>query len=203
MMLNLQESEEIFQEASSINPGAWVQHSKNVAAAARCIAGRVQDLDEEKAYIFGLLHDIGRRKYLKGMKHVLEGYNFLIEKGCEEAARICMTHTFAYKNVYAIYGQWDSSEAEIKLVEKYISSIKYDEYDLLIQLCDSLALPCGVTLIEKRFVETALRTGISSLTLCKWKAVLTIKNYFEEKIGCSIYSLLPNIVQNTFGKLEV
>lgn len=203
MTLNLHKAEEIFKEASSINPGAWVQHSRNVAAAARTIASKDSEIEEEKAYIFGLLHDIGRHKYLSGMNHILEGYNFLMEKGYEEAARICMTHTFAFKDVNAIYGKWDSSEEEIKIVEKYINSIQYNEYDLLIQLCDSIALPNGFALIEKRFVETALRSGINNLTLFKWKSVLNIKKYFEDKIGCPIYALLPNIVQNTFGKLEV
>lgn len=202
MTLNLQEAESIFKESSRRNPGAWVEHSRNVAKAARLIARKDFELDEEKAYIFGLLHDIGRYKYPIGMKHVLEGYNFFMEKGYEEEARICMTHTFAYKDVNAIYGKWDSID-EIKIVERYISKLKYNDYDLLIQLCDSLALPNGFVLIEKRFVETALRAGINSLTLCKWRAVLNIKKYFEERIGCSIYKLLPNIVQTTFGKLEV
>lgn len=201
MTLNLHKAEKIFEEASRTNPGAWVKHSRNVAAAASIIASKDLVIEEEKAYVFGLLHDIGRYKYLSGMNHILEGYNFLMEKGCEEEARICITHTFAFKDVNAIYGQWDSSEGDIKIVEKYINSIQYNEYDLLIQLCDSIALPNGLTLIEKRFVETALRLGINSLTLCKWKAVLNIKKYFEDKIGCSIYSLLPDIVQNTFGKL--
>lgn len=203
MTLSLQKAEEIFEEASRINSGAWVKHSRNVAEAARFIASKDLDLYEEKAYIFGLLHDIGRHKYLNGMNHILEGYNFLMEKGYEEEARICMTHTFAFKDVNAIYGQWDSSEVEIKIVERYINSIQYNEYDLLIQLCDSLALPNGFALIEKRFVETALRVGINSLTLCKWRAVLNIKKYFEDKIGCPIYELLPDVIQNTFGKLEV
>lgn len=202
MTLNLQEAESIFKEASRRNPGAWVEHSRNVAKAARLIARKDFELDEEKAYIFGLLHDIGRYKYSLGMKHVLEGYNFFMKKGYEEEARICMTHTFAYKDVNAIYGKWDS-EDEVKIVEIYISNLKYNDYDLLIQLCDSLALPDGFVLIEKRFVETALRAGINSLTLCKWRAVLDIKKYFEERIGCSIYKLLPNIVQTTFGELEV
>jgi hypothetical protein len=202
MTLTLHKAEKIFEEASRINSGAWVKHSRNVAAAARVIARKDLELEEEKAYIFGLLHDIGRHKYLSGMNHILEGYNFLMEKGYEEAARICMTHTFAFKDVNAIYGKWDSLE-DMKIVEKYINSIRYNEYDLLIQLCDSLALPNGFALIEKRFVETALRSGINNLTLFKWKSVLNIKKYFEDKIGCPIYALLPNIVQNTFGKLEV
>jgi hypothetical protein len=198
-MLNVGEAEAILEEAEKLNPGVWIQHSRNVAVAAKLIASKNSKLDEEKAYILGLLHDIGRRKYLKGMEHVLEGYNFLMEKGYDEVARICMTHTFPSKDVYAIYGEWNCSEEDVKTVEEYINSVEYDEYDLLIQLCDSLVLPEGFTLIEKRFVGTALKSGINSLILCKWRVVLEIKKYFENKMGCSIYGLLPNVIENTFG----
>lgn len=198
MRLELQEAEEILKEGAILNPGLWVEHSRNVAKAAKLIASKSQKLDEEKAYILGLMHDIGRRKYLKGMNHVLEGYNFMSIKGYEEAARICMTHTFAYKDVNAIYGKWDCTGEEIKFVEEYIKNIEYDEYDLLIQLCDSLVLPNGFSLIEKRFVETALKSGINSFTLHKWKKVIEIKKHFEKEIGSSIYNLLPDVIENTF-----
>ena len=36
--------------AEKLNPGAWVQHSRNVGIAARNIAGRVSGLDPDKAY---------------------------------------------------------------------------------------------------------------------------------------------------------
>lgn len=203
MILNLQDAEAILEEAQSLNPGLWVEHSRNVALAAKLIGSKCPKLSSEKAYILGLLHDIGRRKYLNSMAHVLEGYNFLMKKGFEESARICMTHTFACKDVNAIYGQWNCPLSEIETVENYINSIEYNEYDLLIQLCDSLALPGGFTLIEKRFVETALKSETNGLVLCKWRAVLDIKKHFEMEIGGPIYELLPKVVENTFGKMEV
>jgi hypothetical protein len=202
MIPTLQEAEELLEEAEKMNPGIWVEHSRNVALAAKLIANKCSTLNAEKAYILGLLHDIGRRKYIKNMAHVLEGYNYLMKKGYDEAARVCMTHTFAYKNINAIYGQWDCLDSEIEVIEKYINNVKYNEYDLLVQLCDSLVLPQGFTLIEKRFVETALKSGTNDLILCKWRAVLDIKNHFENEIGGSIYQLFPNIIENTFGKIK-
>ena len=47
--------------AEKMNPGPWVKHSLNVGIAARNIAERIPGMDAEKAYITGLLHDIGRR----------------------------------------------------------------------------------------------------------------------------------------------
>ena len=47
--------------AGRLNPGPWVDHSRNVANAAKLIAERCETLDAEKAFVCGLLHDVGRR----------------------------------------------------------------------------------------------------------------------------------------------
>ena len=57
------------QEAGELNPGPWVAHSRYVAEAARNIAARLPTLDVEAAYVLGLLHDIGRRAGVTGMRH--------------------------------------------------------------------------------------------------------------------------------------
>jgi len=33
----------------------------------------------------------------------------------------------------------------------------------------------------------------------KWRAVFQIRDDFERAMGCSVYSLLPGVVENTFG----
>ena len=48
-------------------------------------AEKVPDLDENKAYIVGLLHDIGRRAGIVSIpEHVYEGYKYSLEKGWDE-----------------------------------------------------------------------------------------------------------------------
>ena len=74
----------------------------------------------------------------------------------------------------------------------------YDDYDHLVQLCDALALPTGFCLLEKRFVDVAIRYGTHPYTVERWKTVLDIKAHFEEIIGCSIYDFLPGVVENSF-----
>ena len=51
----------MLEEAKRLNPGQWVQHSRYVGEAAALIAGHCDGMDAEKAYVLGLLHDIGRR----------------------------------------------------------------------------------------------------------------------------------------------
>ena len=60
MELNIQTAELALREASESNPGAWADHSRFVAEACKNIASHCKDLSSGQAYIFGLLHDIGR-----------------------------------------------------------------------------------------------------------------------------------------------
>ena len=62
MVSSRKEAEALLEEALPYNPGPWGDHSRTAAHCAECIArasnGR---LDPDKAYVLGLLHDIGRR----------------------------------------------------------------------------------------------------------------------------------------------
>lgn len=195
----MQQADAILHEASMLNPGIWVEHSINVAKVAKNIAEYCLDLESDTAYIFGLLHDIGRRIGASQMRHVIDGYIYLKNIGYDDAARICMTHTFSYKNINAIFGKWDCTNEELKFIENYLSTLEYDDYDLLIQLSDALVLPSGFCLAEKRMIETALKFGINDYTVKKWSSVFDIKQHFEKKINRSIYTLMPGVVKNTFG----
>ncbi len=195
----LQEAKAYLSEAERLNPGRWIPHSIYVGKAAEAVAVYHPELDPESAYILGFLHDIGRREGRSQMRHIIDGYNFLSAEGFEDAARICLTHSFPVQDVNAVFGAWDCTAAERQFVEDYLSEIEYTEYDRLFQLCDSLALSSGFCLIEKRMVEVALRYGTNQYTIPKWKATLELHKRFEEVIGRSIYGILPGVVENTFG----
>lgn len=146
-----------------------------------------------------MLHDIGRRAGVTDMRHILDGYYFASEKGYDMVAKICLTHSFNCPDIKICFGKWDCTEEEYNFVKNYIETVDYNDYDRLIQLCDALALPSGFCLLEKRMVDVALRHGIHEYIIDKWKVTFETKKYFEEKIGKSIYSLLPGVIENTFG----
>ena len=196
---SLEEAKIILEEGSKLNPGPWVDHSLNTGKAAQLIAKEDKDLDENTALVLGMLHDIGRRYGVTSMRHSIDGYKFATEKGYDLWARICITHSFPVKNINAVFGKWDCSEAEYKFVKEYLDNIEISTYDKLIQMCDALALPTGYCLMEKRMLDVAMRHGVNEYTIEKWKATFEIQKYFEERIGKSIYSVLPNVVENTFG----
>jgi hypothetical protein len=193
------EAVSILAEAEQRNPGPWVQHSLVVAQAARYLAEHLPDLDPTTAYILGICHDLGRRAGVTDMRHVLDGYTYLIGLGFDGAAQICLTHSFPFKNIYAGAGHWDCSAEELSFLEETLEKAEYSRYDRLIQLCDALALPTGFCLIEKRLIDVALRHGTNPHTIQKWKAFFEIQKEFEQVIGQSIYSFLPGVIDNTFG----
>ena len=132
------------------------------------------------------------------MRHIIDGYNFMMEKGYDDVARICMTHSFPVQVMESAAGKWDCTPDEYDFVVNYLSQIEYNLYDKLFQLCDALALPEGCCLLEKRFVDVVLRHGFNDFTLKRWRATFALKEEFEQEIGCSIYELLPNVAETTF-----
>jgi putative nucleotidyltransferase with HDIG domain len=197
----LEKAKLLFEEAERINPGPWIGHCKNVAESARLIAENCNDLDSEVAYVLGLLHDIGKRTSngKTTIGHITEGYNIAMENGHWFLAKICVTHSCPSKNISDIYEVSENNKNEgYNFIKDYLNSAEYDDYDRLIQLCDALGLHNGFTLIEKRLFDVALRHGVHEYTIPKWKAFMELKDYFEKKIGKSIYSILPGIIENTF-----
>ncbi len=185
----IEEAEILLKEAAEMNPGEWVEHNKVAALCANIIAGNCPGMDEQKAYVFGLLHDIGRRFGVSDLKHTINGYNFMLEKGYTDSARICLTHSFPYKDIRSYNGQNDCSSEEASFLQNYINTVEYDDYDKLIQLCDAMSYPSGPCAMEKRLVEVVMRRGFNELTIPKWTEYLKNKNYFEEKIKCNLEEL--------------
>lgn len=198
MFPNIEIAEKELEIAGQLNKGAWIQHSINVGLAAKRIAEKCRNINPEKAYVLGLLHDIGRRYGVSGRRHGIDGYKYLMEKGWDEAARICLTHSFPVIDFDKEMGKNDMSEEDSEFVKNYIKDISYDDYDRLLIICDSLADDKGFCMLEKRFIDTARRYGTYSFTVERWNATFEIKEYFEEQMSCSIYDILPNIKETTF-----
>ena len=102
------------------------------------------------------------------------------------------------KTIDSSIGVFDMPPEDKEFMRQFIDRAVYDDYDLLVQLCDALALPSGFCLLEKRFVDVALRYGMHPATIDRWKAVLDIKAHFEGLMGCSVYECLPGVIENSF-----
>ena len=187
MIPGREEAQRLVREAESCNPGPWGDHSRVAAECAFKIA-KASGMDADKAYVLGLLHDIGR-KFGKGhLQHVWDGYHYMMELGYEEAARVCLTHSFNSKSMDEYIGARDISEDQQKQIQDMLDRLEYDDYDRLIQLCDSLAMAEGVADMETRMLDVKRRYGWYPQK--KWDANLALKAYFEEKCGKNIYEVV-------------
>lgn len=127
------------------------------------------------------------------MRHTIDGYDYAMEKGWNEVARVCLTHSFPVKNIEADIGKKDITNEQYDFIKKYIENIEYDDYDKLIILCDALADAEGFCVLEKRFIDTARRYGVFPFSVDRWNKTYEYKDYFEGITGRSVYQILPGI----------
>lgn len=174
-------AEFLVREAGKRNPGPWTAHSFNTAKCAQKIALKHPALDPEKAYVMGLLHDIGRREGISGLAHVWDGYTYLKELGYDSCARIALTHSFCLKKLTEYVGKFDVSQACQNEMQQMLDSIVYDDYDRLIQLCDAMAMADKITTVEERMNDVKRRYG--SYPQEKWDKNLELRDYFLSASG--------------------
>ena len=104
---SIEEANRLLEEAERCNPGLWVAHSRCVAECAGKIAGACDGLNPEKAYVLGLLHDIGRKFGTRHLGHVYDGWKYMGELGYPEVGRVCLTHSFVCRTVDDYIGNFD------------------------------------------------------------------------------------------------
>lgn len=182
------EAERLLREAEQCNPGPWGNHSRTAAHCAEKIAEACGDLDTNKAYVLGLLHDIGRKFGVRHLGHVSDGYTYMMRLGYDEVAKICLTHSFNNQTVDEYIGRVDTTKEELTLIREALASAWYDVYDQLIQLCDALAGAEGVLDIESRMEDVKRRYG--SYPIEKWNCNLALKREFESRMGRDIYTIV-------------
>lgn len=182
------EAERLLREAEGQNPGPWGDHSRVAAHCAEKIAASCAGLDAEKAYILGLLHDIGRRYGARHLGHVSDGYRYMMSLGYDEVAKVCLTHSFSDRSVESYIGRSDTTDEELAAIRTALAETDLDDYDRLIQLCDSLAGSEGVLDIEERMLNVKRRYGCYPQE--KWDHNLSLKRYFEKETGKDLYDIV-------------
>jgi putative nucleotidyltransferase with HDIG domain len=174
----------------------WIPHSYHAAEAARSIA-LAAGMDETLAWTAAVLHDIGRQ-HPNGMDfplcHGYYGYKILTERGYPELARYCLTHCKSIKEEFN-EAKWGLPPAELKFVRDFLEAARYDDYDLLILLADTLADKNGYMFLESRVIDGAFRYKDTSFIKPVFAGSYKIKRYFDMKCGRSIYEIIPGFIE--------
>lgn len=181
-------AEFLLREAARFNPGAWEQHSRYVAECAGKIAAACPEMDSDRAYVCGLLHDIGRKFGVSYLAHVYDGYHYLMDLGYAGAARVALSHSFNCKRLGDYIGKFDISEKAQEELKELLEEMEYDDYDRLIQLSDSVAMAEGIVSLEERMNDVKKRYG--GYPQEKWDRNVELRRYFEGKMGKDLYEVI-------------
>jgi len=179
---------EIIADSEKLNPGPWVRHSFLAAECAEKIA-KACGLDYDKAYVLGLLHDIGRRFGTSHFGHIVDGYRYMLSLEYYEVARVCLTHSFSTQCIDEYIGNIDVSKLDFNEFKEKLETIKFDDYDKLIQLCDCL---CGVEIMNMNDRMDDVKKRYGNYPENKRIANLELKSYFEELSKENIYSIISD-----------
>lgn len=192
MKLTSEKALELLNEASetAIDLG-WINHSRCVGKAAGIIADALK-LDVDKAQTLGYIHDIGKRTG-EFKNHVMNGYNFLKEQGCDdEYCNICLTHSYLNNDYMCTAGGIPNN---IPFRTEFIKNHEYTIYEKIINLCD-LMCTSVVNTIDKRLIDIMIRRGAYDNTQYHVKETYKLKNYFDSLLGYNLYNLFPEIKDN-------
>lgn len=189
---------------NNINLG-WLTHSFYVANIARAIATKV-NLDTNLAYTGGLFHDVGRCLQSSNCEpnlfHEVYGYKFMMEHGYPELARFCITHASINKEKILNYYRTNKDKFKKSDVEFFITTLSqmtFNEYDKIIQLSDNLAVKEGYVFLEQRIIDIIKRRGNAEYFIDYFDDIFNLKKYFENKIGQSIYKLIPDFIDKSLS----
>ena len=168
------------------------KHSLMVANAAKLIASHC-GLNENLAFIYGEMHDIGKFFLPRNemYKHPRIGYNMLLQDNIE-IAKICITHSFPIVNREHIISFCHNDMEEANSLINILNKIQINNYMELIQLCDKLSTIDKYITIETKIVWYQKKHHISSTDLEKFYCIPLnkIKEKFSKMCNMDIYDLL-------------
>ena len=72
---------------------------------------------------------------------------------------------------------------------------EYTIYDKIINICDLFCTNEFVT-IDRRLIDVYIRRGVYDNTVYHIKSTIALKRELEDMMGCGLYSLFPEIIDN-------
>lgn len=187
------------KEDISENKNRWVKHCIYVGIAAGRIAEKL-GLDIDYAISLGYIHDVGRK--ISHPNHVIDGYHYMVEYGYIEEARSCLTHSFIDNNIYNVADKVSGPQERFDFMNGFLHSVELTPYDNIVQMCDLFCLETGFTTVEKRMLDIYVRKGVYDTTKPHFYKVMELKKRLEDKMGCSLYELFPEISKESIDDID-
>ena len=86
------------------------------------------------------------------------------------------------------------SKAKYQFRKDFIENHQYNIYDKIIECCDLFCTAKFMTM-DERLIEIMLRKGAHDNTVYHITYAQKLKKELEEKMGCNLYSLFPEIIK--------
>lgn len=187
-----------FDLAHGREAGTWYKfhnHVYGVGYLAQKMADVLENVDSDKAWILGVMHDAGKiHERFERRFHGLIGYDFFKDRDFD-IARISLTHSFHFNRIppyekveRMFFGEKDDYE----FVKDFLEQHSANEYDKLIQMCDSLANCSGFVTLEQRGEEFAQRYKMP-VPGYMLKGAYQLKDYFDKRLGRNVYSFYEEL----------
>lgn len=151
-----------------INTSDWMAHCLFEGKLAGQLA-EASGLNGEKARKLGILHDYGR-KIIHNSEHIIRGYEELVDKGLEEEAISCLTHSFLGGGRSAwndepeegFYLDEEGNPCKKEGTEKddlseFLDNYDYTKYDIILNISDLMATSHGIVSPSERIADIATR----------------------------------------------
>lgn len=182
---------------NGFNMSAWINHCYYVGECCYNLANMI-GIDADKARTYGMLHDIGRKKK-HNFNHVMDGFEYLVSLGYTDCAIGCLTHSFVNggrcsNNEKAIPGFFVDKDGNARFMDGYekdditlfLEQYKYNEYDLILNIADLMAIDRGIVSPYDRIQDIATRRELDP----------TNRGYFLAEISNLFVSFLNKIGYN-------
>ena len=153
------------------------------------------NLDTDKAFKMGLLHDYGRKYNHSGL-HITLGFKKLFSLGYITESIGCLTHSFLNDNYFACYNPTDEYKVNDDLniiyikesvkeneLYKFLSTYTYTDYDRILNLADLMTSANGVITPEKRIIDIEKRRKMTD----------NKRKFFIKELSETIYWYLKKI----------
>jgi hypothetical protein len=142
---------------------SWCAHCLQVGLAARRLAELISQrghaIDEEKAEILGLLHDLGRSQG-HSLRHGIEGFLLVSSAGHKAEGCICLLHVLKGRSLAEAVGLGLLTEGERSQLEAdACASRSLSLEEKIAILADALMSDTGLVHIEEKYANARRRYG--------------------------------------------
>jgi len=169
-------------------------HILIVAISAAVIARQINKkagknlINEERAFVYGVLHDIGRYivdENKAGYPHTIAGYDLCMKLNMPLVAQICLTHAVLDTANVQEYPNYTAEQLDF--INNKMTVIKRSLYDDLIMLIDLHCRGDKVLPIKERLNKNKLFYNIAAKDYSA--KYLDLYSEFTKKYGIDIYQV--------------